>query len=70
MLGINNAAIHAAVMEDKMARYRLMASYGFAGDETEVGKGEYDSEEDAAKEAYEAACERVDAWAELVEDEQ
>lgn len=53
-----------------MPKYKLMASYGFAGDETEVGEGEYENEDDAAQDAYDAACERVDAWAVLVADEE
>jgi len=52
-----------------MPKYRLLASYGFAGTDTEFGVLEFETEEDASKCAWDCACERVDAWVELVEDD-
>lgn len=53
-----------------MAKYRMMGSFGRAGDDTDFGIEEFDSEEDAAQAAWDFAVERVDAWAEIVEDDE
>ena len=53
-----------------MPKYRLMASVNWiANSNTENGEYEFDTEEDAHKEAWEAAIEQVDTWVELVEDD-
>ena len=52
-----------------MPKYRMMSSYGFFGDETENGIIECDSQEIADEAAFDLACERVDAWAELIEED-
>ena len=52
-----------------MPRYRLKASVNWiAGSETDLGDGDYESEDAAAQAAWEAAAELIDAYAELIED--
>ena len=47
----------------------MWASFGFAGDTTDLGETEADDEQDAANTAWDVASERIDAWAELIEDD-
>lgn len=52
-----------------MPKFRLMASVSWvAGSDADLGEGEFDSEEEAAQAAFEAAAERIDCWAEPVDD--
>jgi len=53
-----------------MPRYRMMANYGYAGTETDLGEVEAATEGEAHGRAWEAAIERVDCCVEEVEDEE
>ena len=53
-----------------MPRYRLKASVGWvANSETDFGVEEFDNEDEAVEAAFESACSRLDAYAELVTDD-
>lgn len=53
-----------------MPKYRLKASCDWiAGSDIEFGDEDFDNEEEAQNAAFESACERISAWADLVEDD-
>ena len=53
-----------------MPKYRLMANYGFAGTETDLGIEEAEDEEQALDWAFSAATEQISVWVEEVEDDE
>lgn len=53
-----------------MPRYRLKANVNWvANSEADFGVEEFDTEEEAQEAAFESACERLSAYAELVSDD-
>lgn len=54
-----------------MPKYRLKAACGWiANSEYDGGEKEFDTEEEAQDAAWEMACERIESWVELIEDEE
>ena len=50
-----------------MPRYRLKANVNWvANSETDFGEDDFDTQEEAQQAAFEMACERLSAYAELV----
>jgi hypothetical protein len=53
-----------------MAKFRLMGECGWiANSETDLGEYDFANEEEARDAAWEAVCERIESWVEVVPDD-
>jgi len=53
-----------------MPKFKLLASYGYAQTEEMDDCFEAETQEEADEVAWDLACERLSAWAEIVEEEE